>query len=75
MLYDFRLFNRKGALILLYQAVCDSESQALAKLPTLKAIPHSRLEMWRGDSLLLSNDRAETDRTVGAEARTEPRGG
>ena len=55
-LYEFRLDNRRGSLILLYQAVCDSDARALERMQTLAALPYDRLEMWKGDQLLVEQD-------------------
>ena len=55
-LYDFRLFNRAGALILLYQAMCESDAHAVARTDSLKSIRCARLEVWLEESLLMEQE-------------------
>jgi hypothetical protein len=63
-LCEFRLYNHRGSLILLYHAVCETDARRLERLQSLSAVPYYRLELWRGETLLIEQIQASAQKLL-----------
>ena len=58
--YDLRLLRRDGSLICLIRTQAWSDSHARAVVEAVKCVAYERLEIWRGDALVLCGSRFPT---------------